>query len=390
MHRIPSWLLTTAAACLAVVSTAAPAAADSLSAKQQQLHSLQAQAASAAQQAQADQAQAAALQQAIQRYTESLNLVQQQASANAQQLAQLKQQLQQLQQDISHNQQALTQAKQQLQDDIRLVYEGGNVSYLDVLLQSTSFADLLDRLDTLMSFAQHQQQLAQQVSALHTTLVQEQARKTATYQTLQQKQRDYELLIQTDVSLKNAKQQAYAAAAARVRADNQQHALLESQIHLTQTQIDAIVAATQAAEQRMQDPSYLAQAEHNLSAVNRSQLVRYAESFIGTPYAWGGTSPSGFDCSGFTQYVFAHFGVALARTSEDQFGQGVPVSESALQPGDLVFFSTYAPGATHVGIYIGGGMMVDAEDAGCIIASIHSSYWGSRYIGARRVLTTAS
>jgi cell wall-associated NlpC family hydrolase len=101
---------------------------------------------------------------------------------------------------------------------------------------------------------------------------------------------------------------------------------------------------------------------------------------------WGGTSPSGFDCSGFTQYVFRHFGISLGRTALDQFGQGIPVDISQLQPGDLVFFSTYAPGATHVGIYIGNGQMVDAQDEGVTIASIQSSYWGPRYIGARRVI----
>ncbi|MCL6444341.1 MAG: C40 family peptidase [Alicyclobacillus sp.] len=162
--------------------------------------------------------------------------------------------------------------------------------------------------------------------------------------------------------------------------------LLESQIQLTQAQIQQIESETQKAQQLMQDPTYVQQQRAALGNADPGSLLKYAETFIGTPYVWGGTSPSGFDCSGFTQYVFAHFGVNLNRTSEDQFAQGIPVSQSDLQPGDLVFFSTYAPGATHVGIYMGNGMMIDAEDSGVIITSMSNSYWASRYIGARQVL----
>ena len=79
---------------------------------------------------------------------------------------------------------------------------------------------------------------------------------------------------------------------------------------------------------------------------------------------WGGTSPSGFDCSGFTQYVFAHFGVNLPRVSEDQQNVGTLVSRDNLQPGDLVFFGTPAH---HVGIYVGNGNMINAPHTGAVI-----------------------
>jgi cell wall-associated NlpC family hydrolase len=109
-------------------------------------------------------------------------------------------------------------------------------------------------------------------------------------------------------------------------------------------------------------------------------------SLIGIPYAFGGTSRSGFDCSGYTQYVFKGSGVSLPRTSYAQFGIGSAVSRDQLQPGDLVFFSTYDKGASHVGIYVGGGSFVHASNSGVKTTSLSDSYYESRYVGARRVL----
>lgn len=116
-----------------------------------------------------------------------------------------------------------------------------------------------------------------------------------------------------------------------------------------------------------------------------SLIIRNAMSLIGTPYSFGGTSRSGFDCSGYTQYVFRGSGVSLPRTSYAQFGVGTAVSKSQLQPGDLVFFTTYSSGASHVGIYIGGGSFIHASNSGVRTTSLYDSYYASRYLGARRV-----
>lgn len=122
------------------------------------------------------------------------------------------------------------------------------------------------------------------------------------------------------------------------------------------------------------------------NSTDSSKLVSNAMSLIGIPYAFGGTSRSGFDCSGYTQYVFKGSGVTLPRTSYEQFGVGTAVSRNQLQPGDLVFFSTYDNGASHVGIYIGGGNFVHASNSGVRTTSLSDSYYVSRYVGARRVL----
>jgi peptidoglycan endopeptidase LytE len=115
-------------------------------------------------------------------------------------------------------------------------------------------------------------------------------------------------------------------------------------------------------------------------------VAQYAAHYLGVPYSWGGTSPSGFDCSGFVRFVFAHFGVSLTRTSFSQFGEGSSVSRSNLQPGDLVFFASNGGGASHVGIYVGNGQFINAADSGVRYDSLSSGYWSSSYVGGRRVL----
>lgn len=115
-------------------------------------------------------------------------------------------------------------------------------------------------------------------------------------------------------------------------------------------------------------------------------IAGFAETLVGDRYEWGGVSPAtGFDCSGLVMYVYAHFGISLPRTSYAQWDVGTPVSYSELEPGDLVFFSTTGPGASHVGIYVGGGRFVAADTyATGVNLDYFSSYWLSHFLGAKR------
>lgn len=114
-----------------------------------------------------------------------------------------------------------------------------------------------------------------------------------------------------------------------------------------------------------------------------SEVVAYAQSFIGCKYVYGGMSPSGFDCSGFTSYVYKHFGISLNRTAAAQYSNGKSVS--SLQPGDLVMFGK--SGISHVGIYIGGNRFVHAANPGrgVTIDTLTSGYYKTNYVGARRI-----
>ncbi len=123
------------------------------------------------------------------------------------------------------------------------------------------------------------------------------------------------------------------------------------------------------------------------SSIFARRIVQAAMEHLGTPYVFGGTSPGGFDCSGYVRYVFAHAGISLPRTADEQYELGHPVSEGSLRAGDLVFFSTYDYGASHVGIYLSEGNFINASSSrGVAIDSLYSEYWGSCYIGARRIL----
>jgi peptidoglycan DL-endopeptidase CwlO len=117
-------------------------------------------------------------------------------------------------------------------------------------------------------------------------------------------------------------------------------------------------------------------------AREQSRIVKYARHFLGVRYSYGGTSPrSGFDCSGFTRFVYAHFGIDLPHYSGAQFQLGRRVSRGGLRPGDLVFFR----GLGHVGIYVGGGRFIHAPHTGARVEIIPLSAHGS-YDGARRLL----
>lgn len=117
------------------------------------------------------------------------------------------------------------------------------------------------------------------------------------------------------------------------------------------------------------------------------QIVAFADQFLGTPYVWAGSSPSGFDCSGFVSYVFKNFGYTVNRTAASMYTNGVAVDKSELQIGDAVFFASSSESIGHVGIYIGDGEFIHSS-SGCgyvTISGLDESYYSRMYVGARRI-----
>ncbi|CAJ1317204.1 C40 family peptidase [Paenibacillus sp. PK4536] len=127
------------------------------------------------------------------------------------------------------------------------------------------------------------------------------------------------------------------------------------------------------------------------SAHADSKMDQVIDGAIGTPYRIGGTSFSGFDCSGFTQYVFGKMNIDLPRQSSSQYQVGEPVSKSDLIAGDLLFFNTTGAGVSHVAVYVGNGNFAHASTSkGVRIDSLSMDYYQNRYVGAKRVMSDST
>ena len=147
---------------------------------------------------------------------------------------------------------------------------------------------------------------------------------------------------------------------------------------------DITPAASQRRISRLAHVQKLASGIAARSVAMASTLTRNAMKFLGVRYSFGGTSAYGFDCSGYVQHVFALAGVQLPRMADSQYYAGKSF-RGPPKAGDLVFFHTYAPGVSHVGISLGGDRFVHASSSkGISIATLHDSYWAPRYVGAKR------
>ncbi len=124
-----------------------------------------------------------------------------------------------------------------------------------------------------------------------------------------------------------------------------------------------------------------------IDEIQAEELIATAKKYLGVPYVFGGTTPSGFDCSGFIQYVFKQNGLQLPRLADEQYKLGKSVKQKDLRAGDLVFFTTYEPGASHVGIYIGNGQFLHTSSSkGVRVDNLDNVYWAPRYYGGKQIV----
>ncbi|MDF2875596.1 MAG: spore cortex-lytic enzyme [Sporomusa sp.] len=121
---------------------------------------------------------------------------------------------------------------------------------------------------------------------------------------------------------------------------------------------------------------------------NGEQIASFAQRYLGVTYVWGGAGAGGFDCSGFIYYVYRQFGVSLPRVADEQYNIGRNIPLADIEPGDLVFYSTYTPGPSHVGIYVGNGHFIHASSgAGQVtLTAMSKPYYQARFLGAFRVV----
>jgi peptidoglycan DL-endopeptidase CwlO len=252
---------------------------------------------------------------------------------------------------------------------------------LSLLLGSTSFEDLLNRLEAVNSTSQQDASIVQQVASFKAAVQQHRAelakahseQQTVVAQKAAQKQRIQSQLASRRQLLSSIKGEIQRFKAAEVAQQRQLEAAAQSRLSAG-TQLPATegvgISASTPEGSTVAPPGV------------HGGVVGIAMRYLGVPYVWGGSTPRGFDCSGFVSYVFAQIGVSLPHSSYSQFGMGAAVSISQLQPGDLVFFT----GASHVGIYIGGGQFIHAPHTGDVVKiSSLSGYYSSNFAGGRRI-----
>jgi len=310
-------------------------------------------------------------------------------------LGQIRQELKTNRFELSVAKRNLHRAQVQLGSQLRNLYMNGQESNstLAIFLGSQNLDDVLNRLDTVSrrsdeetkvlgqvkkfrKAVQHHGAVLRTAPASQQQVVSQRARDKASIESgLAERQRLLSSIKDQIVKLRQQEAARQAELRRQAEARLQQQALAQER-QLTQAVVgpSAIAPATESSTGDVisvaPPPVY-------------GGVVGVAMNYLGTPYVWGGSSPGGFDCSGFVMYVFAQMGVSLPHNAAAQYGYGTPVSRDQLEPGDLVFFD----GLGHVGIYIGGGQFVHSPHTGDVvkISSLYDSWYAATYVGARRL-----
>ena len=276
-------------------------------------------------------------------------------------------------------------AQQRIMQRVYALYVSGKPTTLDVLAGAKSLSQVIDRAEAAQAMSQQDTALGHAALRFEHAVQKRQANLTKLRATR----------AHTVLSLAAQRRQIQSALA------RQRHLLasIHSSIHQLQVQeaarqrrlraaaearLRAIAAAkaAAAAAQQSQGNGFFPPIPPILGdGSGHPQAASIALQYLGVPYVWGGASPSGFDCSGLVMYVYAQLGISLPHYAAAQWSVTQPISTSEMQPGDLVFFD----GLGHVGIYIGGGQMVDAPHTGSVVRIDSLGSWGGSFVGARRV-----
>ena len=271
--------------------------------------------------------------------------------------------------DIKSAEDDIAKEKSLFNGRMKALYINGTDAYLDVLLTSNGFSDFILKVDAVNKIIDYDNKLIAKFENKKISIDNQKAELVKKQNQIIAIEKDNEQIL------------------AKLNADKEKQSKLIVQARAAERLYSAQYSAQTSAA--IKNVNSIRQGATNLSLsrgsapISDNAVIAYASNYLGTPYVWGGTSPNpGFDCSGFTQYVYRHFGISIGRTTYDQITNGVSVSRANLQPGDLVFFGT-SSNPHHVGIYVGNNSYIHAPRTGDVIKI--SSLDRSDYLTARRV-----
>jgi cell wall-associated NlpC family hydrolase len=266
-----------------------------------------------------------------------------------------------------------TVEKQKLLDKkLRLTYMYGNTDYFKILFESKTFIDLVTRIDAINKIASMDKKIISELKENEENIKSEKAVLEEKHERIVNLKAENENKLASLNSEKEKQKKLIEEAKSQERLLASRDEENETQ-KLVKNTIKEIKKVTPKPE-----------VTRGASSASGESVISYASNFLGIPYLWGGTSPStGFDCSGFTQYVYSHFGIKLGRTTYNQINDGQAVSRNELQAGDLVFFGKGGD-PTHMGIYIGNNTYIHSPRTGDVLKI--SPMTRPDYITARRVL----
>jgi cell wall-associated NlpC family hydrolase len=301
---------------------------------------------------------------------------------------------------LDRSQKDLAKASDRLQERVRGIYRNGRTSFLDALFTSRSFSELINRLDLMGKIGTQDSQVLDQVGQYRDEVAAQKAK-------LAQDRQEQKQLVAEAKAASAEVQTQLAAQRDALRGKEAQIAQLQREEEQRQARLAALArqAAAQARSQQVarrsggggssggsgaSSSNHSGGSSSGESADTSSHsapspsaggsVVDVAMNYLGSPYRWGGSSPSGFDCSGFTMYVYSQVGISLPHSSSAQYGSGTHVSRSELQPGDLVFFGSPIH---HVGMYVGDGNMIESPYTGASVRI--RGIDRSDYAGATRI-----